>query len=344
MLRILLFTLFTLCALPSCNAHAEQKKPDNVLHIYSSRHYDTDEALYDNFTKQTGIEVKRVDGKGDALIARLKQEGDASEADLFITVDAGRLWRADEAGLFTVIQSELLESKIPAHLRHPEDHWFGFSTRARAIIYNPETVKPDEIVSYADLTDPKWKGRICVRSSSNIYNLSLLASFIAADGEDSARTWAQGLLNNLARRPQGGDRDQIRAVAAGVCDVALANSYYYFRMARSDKEADRDVTAKTTMMFPDQNDKGTHINISGAGVLKHANNKEAAIQFLEYLTTDAAQRYFADGNNEHPVVAGTQVNETVEAAGAFKTQDLNVNAFGQHQKKAKMIFDEIKFP
>lgn len=317
---------------------------DEVLHIYSSRHYETDEKLYDDFTKETGIGVKRVDGKGDALIARLEQEGALSQADLLITVDSGRLWRAEQAGLFQSIQSETLTQKIPANFRHPDGKWFGFSSRARILVYDQSQVQDGALTSYQDLADPKWKGRVCVRSSGNIYNQSLLASMIAHDGEDAAKAWAQGLLDNLARKPQGGDTDQIKAVAAGVCDVALVNSYYFFRLQRSDKQDDRSLVKNLRPVFPNQNSTGTHVNIAGAGVLKHAKNRDAAVKFLEYLTSDSAQAYFANGNNEYPVVDGVKVNDIVEAQKSFKVQDVNVSEFGVYQQKSKMIFDEIAFP
>lgn len=335
---ILLIVLLSLVPLKPVMAEKD------VLHIYSSRHYNTDEKLYTNFTEQTGIKVKRVDGKGDALIARLQQEGNLSPADLFITVDSGRLWRAEQANLFKEIQSEILEQKIPQNLRHPDGKWFGFSSRARIFIYNTNKIEHGAIKSYADLADPKWKNRVCVRSSGNIYNQSLMASMIAQEGEDSARAWAKGVLHNLARKPQGGDTDQIKAVAAGVCDIALVNSYYFFRLQRSEKESDQKIIENLAMTFPDQDGKGTHVNISGAGVLKNAKNTDAAIKFLEYLTSEAAQSYFANGNNEYPVVDGVKVNATVEAQKSFKKQDLNVREFGVHQKKAKMMFDEINFP
>jgi iron(III) transport system substrate-binding protein len=317
---------------------------DNALHIYSSRHYNTDEKLYTEFTNETGIEIKRVDGKGDALIARLEQERELAPADLFITVDAGRLWRAEQAGLFEAVQSEILNERIPANLRHPEGQWFGFSTRARILVYNTDKIEGGSLTSYKDLADPKWKGRVCVRSSGNIYNQSLLASMIVQDGEKAAKDWAKGVLDNLARKPQGGDTDQIKAVAAGICDIALVNNYYFFRLQRSGKAEDNAIVEKLNIVFPDQDSKGTHVNISGAGVLKNAKNKNAAVKFLEYLTSERAQAYFANGNNEYPVVEGVKVNETVEANKGFKIQDINVSAFGKHQKQAKMIFDEIEFP
>lgn len=317
---------------------------ENTLNIYSSRHYNTDERLYTDFTKETGIKIKRVDGKGDALIARLEQEGELAPADLFITVDAGRLWRAEQAGLFQAVNSKVLDEKIPSNLKHPNGQWFGFSTRARVLVYNTNKIQKGTLTSYKDLADAQWKDRICVRSSSNIYNQSLLASIIAQDGKDAAKTWAKGLLDNLARKPQGGDTDQIKAVAAGVCDIALANSYYFFRLQRSEKAEDNAIVENLSIVNPNQDGKGTHVNISGAGVLKNAKNKDAAVKFLEYLTSESAQAYFANGNNEYPVVEGVKVNETVEANKDFKIQNINVGEFGKYQKQAKMIFDEIEFP
>jgi len=344
MLRALVLALVAvLTFIPSVFA---QDSDDQVLHIYSSRHYDTDEQLYQDFTRQTGIQIKRVDGKDDALIARLEQEGALSPADLLITVDAGRLWRAEQAGLFEPVDSQILTQKIPANLRAEGGQWFGFSMRARVLVYNKLKIASGALTSYDDLADPVYKGRVCVRSSGNIYNQSLLASMIAQNGTEPSKEWAKNFLANLARNPQGGDTDQIKAVAAGVCDVALVNSYYLFRMQRSDSQEDKEIVQNLGVVFPGQEDNGsgTHVNISGAGVLKHAKNKEAAIKFLEYLTTDKAQAYFANGNNEYPVVEGVVVNDVVEAHRKFKAQDINVRAYGEYQTNAKKIFDEIKFP
>lgn len=345
MIKSLLFTAIVASVMMSEPVFA-QETDENILHIYSSRHYNTDEKLYDNFTKQTGIEIKRVDGKGDALIARLEQEGELSPADVFITVDSGRLWRAEQAGLFDSIESDILRRKIPANLQAENGQWFGFSTRARVLVYNTEKIEAGALSGYEDLADAKYKGRVCVRSSGNIYNQSLMASLIAQNGEEKAKSWAQALLGNLARKPQGGDTDQIKAVAAGICDIALVNSYYFFRLQRSDDLKDRDVVKNLAMVFPGQSKDGhgTHVNISGAGVLKNARHKDAAVKFLEYLTTNEAQAYFANGNNEYPVVDDVAVNETVEAKKNFKRQDINVRTFGENQTKAKMIFDEIGFP
>lgn len=335
---MLLLTFFMYIAAPSPALAAEE------LNIYSSRHYSTDENLYNDFTKKTGITINRVDGKDDALIARLQQEGAQSPADLFITVDAGRLWRAQEADLFTPIQSEILDRAIPKNLKSPKGYWFGFSTRARVIIYNKKKIDEKALTTYADLTNPEWKGKVCVRSSGNIYNQSLLASMVEIYGKDAAKQWAQGLLNNLARKPQGGDTDQIKAVAAGICDIALVNSYYFFRLHRSENEKDRAVVENLGIIFPNADTTGTHVNISGAGVLKHAKNKKAAIEFLEYLSSPSAQTYFADGNNEYPVVNGITVTDIVDQNKVPKAQNINVITYGVHQKTAKMIFDEIGFP
>jgi iron(III) transport system substrate-binding protein len=341
-------SLFLVCFASASHAFAAEQKAEAPLHIYSSRHYDIDQKLYSSFTDKTGIPIKLVESKDDALLARLEEEGAQSEADVLVTVDAGRLWRAQQAGLLEPVNSEILKTRIPENLRDPGDAWYGFSTRARAITYNKAKVNPAEITSYADLIHPKWKGRICIRSASNIYNLSLLASMISLQGADAAESWAKGLLANLARKPEGGDTDQIKAVAAGVCDIALANSYYYARLVRSEKQEDKDVVENVGILLFDQKDSqtvsGTHINISGAAVLKSSDNKIAALQFLEYLASDEAQNYFSDGNNEYPVVEGLAPNTTLTSFGSFKAQDINVREYGVHQKQAQMIFDTIAFP
>jgi len=339
----LLFTVLAALAAPNIAA-ADDNKDQDVLHIYSSRHYNTDEAFYSNFTDQTGIEVKRVEGKGDALIARLQQEGDMTQADLLITVDAGRLWRAEQAELLQPVTSDILQDRISDHLHNTDNKWFGFSTRARVIFYNKDQLDGTEINSYMQLADPRWKGKICVRSSSNIYNQSLLASMIALHGEEKAKEWARGLKDNLARKPQGGDRDQLRAAAAGVCPIAIANSYYYVAMQQSEKEEDRAVTDKLGVIFPDQGAAGTHINISGAGVTRHADNKEAAVKFLEYLASDEAQRIFSDGNNEYPAVESIEPNSDLKKLGPFQASTLNVSELGKNMLGAMKIFDEIEFP
>jgi len=310
-----------------------------VLNLYSSRHYQTDESLYEDFTKATGIEIRRIEGKGDELMRRILAEGGNSPADVFITVDAGNLWRAEQAGLFAPVESALLEERIPSNLRHPDGLWFGFSTRARMIFYDPRRIDAGALERYADLADSRWRGEVCIRSSGNIYNLSLLGALIAHDGVGQAETWASGVVANFARQPQGGDTDQLRAVAAGECGIALANSYYFARLMNSADEADQAVVARLGWVFPDQGGQGTHVNISGAGVLKTAPHPEAARRFLEYLTSDRAQTLFALGNNEYPAAAAPIENPALQTMGPFEMDSLNVSRFGEHQAEAQQVFD-----
>ena len=314
---------------------------EEELNLYTSRHYQTDEALYENFTQATGIRINRIEGKGDALIERIKSEGANSPADILITVDAGRLWRAEQAGVFRGVSSEVIEARVPVHLRHPLGRWFGFSQRARMIFFNKDLVPEGAISSYEDLADPKWRGLVCIRSSGNIYNLSLLGSLIVAHGEAEAEAWARGVVANFARPPQGGDTDQIRALAAGECGIAVANSYYFARLMSSTKAADREAAQGLGVVFPNQAGRGTHINISGAGVLEHAPHAAAAIRFLEYLTSDTAQRFFADGNNEYPVVETLAPNGALRALGEFQKDRLNVAHLGANQPAAQRIFDRV---
>jgi iron(III) transport system substrate-binding protein len=313
-----------------------------VLNLYSSRHYQTDEALYSNFTKQTGIKINRIEGGEDPLIERIRNEGERSPADVLITVDAGRLWRAEQMGLFQPVKSALLESRIPSNLREPNGLWYGFSTRARVIAYNKAKVKPDEIRNYEDLADAKWKGRVCMRSSTNIYNLSLLGAIIDHLGEAKAEAWAKGVRTNLAQEPKGGDTDQLKAVAAGQCDVTISNQYYYARLLRSSKPDEREVGERLGIVFPNQSSWGTHVNISGAGVLKNAPNRENAVKFLEYLASDEAQRYFADGNNEWPAVKSVRVdNPVLKMLGEFKQDPLNVAVLGKNQPNSQKLYDRV---
>jgi iron(III) transport system substrate-binding protein len=315
---------------------------ENVVNIYSGRHYQTDEALYSGFTRATGIKVNRIEASEDAIIERIRNEGARSPADVMITVDAGRLWRAEQLGLFQPVKSATLESRVPASLREPGGHWFGFSTRARLIAYNKARVKEGEIKSYEDLADPKWKGRVCMRSSSNIYNLSLMGALIDHLGEQKAEQWAQGVRANLAQDPKGGDTDQLKFVAAGQCDVTISNQYYYARLARSQKPDEKEVASKIGLVLPNQASWGTHVNISGAGVLKNAPHRENAVKFLEYLASDDAQRYFADGNNEWPVVKSIKVdNPVLNALGDFKRDSVNVAVFGKNQPGSQKIYDRV---
>ena len=315
---------------------------ENVVNVYSGRHYQTDEQLYAGFTKATGIKVNRIEGGEDAIIERIRNEGPRSPADVMITVDAGRLWRAEQLGLFQPIKSATLEARIPANLREPGGHWFGFSSRARVIAYNKDKVRAGEIASYEELADPKWKGRVCMRSSTNVYNLSLMGALIDHLGEQKAEAWAKGVRANLAQEPKGGDTDQLKAVAAGQCDVTVSNQYYYARLARSQKPDEKAVAERLGIVFPNQASWGTHVNISGAGVLKHAPHRENAIKFLEYLASDEAQRYFADGNNEWPAVRSVKVdNPVLNALGNFKADRVNVAVLGKNQPSSQKIYDRV---
>lgn len=315
---------------------------DKVVNIYSSRHYHTDEALYTGFTKATGIRVNRVEANEDALIERIRSEGSRSPADLLVTVDAGRLWRAEQLGLFQPVKSQVLESRIPAAYREPDGLWYGFSLRARVIAYNKAKVKAEEVSTYESLADSKWKGRICVRSSGNIYNLSLMGALIHHLGAPKAEQWASAVKANLAREPRGGDTDQLKGVAAGECDVAISNHYYYVRLARSARPDERAVAEKVGIVFPNQASWGAHVNVSGAGVLRHAPHRENAIRFLEYLASDEAQRYFADGNNEWPAVPGVKTeNPALAVFGDFRRDALNVAVLGRNQAQAQKIFDRV---
>lgn len=312
-----------------------------VLNLYSSRHYQTDEALYLNFEKATGIKINRIEGPEDPLLERMKSEGSRSPADVLITVDMGRLMKAQEAGLFQPIKSAALEAAVPPELRAADGSWFGFSVRARPILYAKAKVDPKQLPDYESLADPKWKGKLCMRSGSSPYNISMMSSLIAANGPDKAEEWARGVVANLARAPKGGDTDQIKALAAGECDVTIGNTYYFVRLMKSDKAEDKALVAKVGLIFPNQsgsNGRGTHINISGAGVAKYAPNKANAIKFLEYLATPAAQSYFANGNNEYPVI-GKSNNAELDSLGGFKRDPLKMEMVGKNYAAASQIFD-----
>lgn len=310
-----------------------------VLNLYSARHYNTDERLYSEFTERTGIRINRIDDDADKLLQRMQAEGDKSPADVFITVDAGRIEKARQLGLLQPVKSDVLEKAIPAHLRDPYGSWYGFSKRARVIIYAKDRVKPGDLSTYEALTDAKWKGRIAIRSSTNVYNQSLTGSLLAVYGPEKTEQWAKGLVANFARPPKGGDRDQISAVAAGEADIAISNTYYLAHMLTSKKPEEKAAAQKVAVFFPNQNDRGTHVNISGGGVTKNAPNKANAIKFLEYLVSPEAQAYFAEGNYEYPVVADAKVSPVIAAWGKFKEDQLNAGAFAQNNAEALKIMD-----
>lgn len=311
------------------------------VNVYSSRHYDSDDVLYQRFTEATGIQVNLIEGEADELIERIKNEGANSPADVLMTVDAGRLWRAQEEDLFQPVDSEILNSAIPANLRQPEGLWFGLTERARVIVYNQDVVDPAELSTYEALAEPQWQGRVCIRSSNNIYNQSLLGSMIESKGVEATEAWAESLVGNLAREPEGGDTDQIRAVAAGQCDVAIVNHYYWARLAKSDDAADQEIAAATSVFFPNQDDRGVHVNISGAGVVVNAPHPGNAIAFLEYLVAPESQEIFAESNNEYPVVEGVDIDPVVSELGNFKVDQVNVATYGSHNPEVVKMVDRV---
>jgi iron(III) transport system substrate-binding protein len=314
------------------------------LNLYSSRHYDTDERLYSAFEKKTGIKINRIEDKADALIERIKAEGSNSPADILLTVDAGRLWRADQAGILQPVTSNYLNARIPEWLRHPAGHWYGFSQRIRIIFYDKSKVNPLDVATYTSLADPKLKGMVCTRSSGNIYMLSLMASIIEHQGEAAATSWAEGVYNNRARDPAGGDTDQLRGIASGECAVAVANTYYFARALRKNvKGLDDKAMANIGWVFPNQGNTGAHANISGAGVVKTAPNRENAIKFLEYLASDEAQEYFSAGNDEYPAVMGVGLSESVAQLGIFRSDTMNLSVLGLNQPKAQKIYDSVGY-
>lgn len=321
-----------------------------VLHLYSARHYATDEALYTNFTKSTGIQINRVDADDAGILARLKAEGASSPADVILLVDAARLWKGEVEGLFAPVRSKVLNAAVPAHLRAKERAegvaWFGLSTRARVVVYNKQTVKPQEVDTYEKLAQPLNKGKLCVRSGAHPYNLSLFGSMLEHLGPVKAEAWLGGLVNNMARAPKGGDTDQIKGVASGECGVAISNSYYVARLMKSAKPEDKEIMSKVAVVFPNQSSWGTHVNIAGGAVAKHSNQKALAVRFLEYLVSPEAQAYFANGNNEWPVVQTVKLqNEALVAMGGgkFKAETIPVSAVGMNQIKVQKMLDRVGF-
>ncbi|PLX60533.1 Fe(3+) ABC transporter substrate-binding protein [Sedimenticola selenatireducens] len=309
------------------------------VNVYSARKEALIKPLLDQFTSESGIKVNLVTGKADALLKRLTTEGANSPADLFITTDAGRLHRAKEADVLQPASSETLNAAIPASYRDPEGYWYGLSVRARVITYIKDRVDPKQLSTYEALADEQWKGRICIRGSGNIYNQSLVASMIAADGEATTQQWADGFVNNFARDPKGGDRDQVKAAAAGVCDLAIVNTYYLGAMINSKDENEQAAAAKVALFWPNQNDRGAHVNISGAGVTRSAKNKEAAVKLLEFLASEKAQGWYASVNQEYPVRPEVEWSETLKQWGTFKADTLNLSLLGENNPAAVRLMD-----
>ncbi len=310
---------------------------DEVVNVYSARHYDTDLALYDRFTELTGIAINLIEGKSDALTDRILKEGEFSPADMLITVDAGRLWKAKNAGVFQAVASPVLDERVALNLRDPDGHWFGLSKRARVIAFNVSKGLPEDVRDYEDLANESLRGAVCMRSSGNIYNLSLLGSLIETIGEPAAQLWAENVVKNFARSPQGNDTAQLRAVAAGECRITVANTYYIARLFGSSTDEDLAVVKNIGILFPNQQGRGAHVNVSGAGVTRHAPNRENAIRFLEYLTSDYAQKLFAERNNEYPIIG--EVTGPVASLGGFVEDNVNAAIFGSNQARAVKVFD-----
>lgn len=323
------------------NEEATNEQESGEVNVYTSRHYEADQMLYKKFEEETGIKVNVVEGKGEELMERLNREGDATNADVFITADAGNLHQAKEAELLQAVESDVLAENIPEKLRDVDNQWFGLTKRARVIVYDKERVSPEELSTYEALTEPEWKDRVVVRSSENMYNMSLLASFIDIMGRDQAKEWAQGIADNMARDPEGGDRDQAKAVVAGEADVAIMNTYYIGVMLNGADEEEKKVAENVGVFFPNQETTGTHINISGAGVTKHAKNQENAIKFIEFLSGEEAQGQFAEANSEYPVNENVEPSELLKSWGEFKEQDINLSVLGENQQDAIRIFNEV---
>ena len=314
---------------------------EETVNIYSARKEALILPLLERFRDKSGISFNLVTGKADELLKRLQLEGSATPADVLVTTDAGRLHRAKEAGVLQQVRSDVVEAAVPENLRDADGYWVGLSLRARTIIYAPDRVDGTELSTYEGLTDSKWKGRVCVRSSSNIYNQSLVASMIETVGPERSEAWARGLVRNFARPPAGGDTDQLRAVAAGQCDVAIANTYYFGRLAASSKEEDRDVVARLKLFWPNQDpgDRGVHVNVSGAAITAHARHRDAAVRLLEFLISPEAQAWYAEVNHEYPVVDGAPVSETLRSFGDFVADTLNLTKLGVNNRMAVELMD-----
>ncbi|MBL3729702.1 Fe(3+) ABC transporter substrate-binding protein [Lysinibacillus sp. HST-98] len=347
---LLLSALFLLvaCSDSSSNNQKDSKEKavssqeeSKEVNLYTSRHYDVDDKLYKEFEKETGIKVNIIKGEPDELLERIKREGKSTKADLFLTADVARLYRAKEDGLLQVISSNTLNKQVPKKFQDTDQMWYGLTKRARVIVYNKETVKPEELSTYEALTEAQWKNRVLIRGAENVYNQSLLASFIEISGEQKAKEWASGLVTNFARNPEGGDRDQAKAITAGIGDVAIMNTYYYGQMLNSTDPEEVKVAESLGVFFPNQETTGTHVNISGAGVIKTSKNKDNAVRLLEYLTAPAAQTVFAETNYEYPVNPEATSSELLKSWGEFKEQDIPLSTLGDHNAKAVMIFNEV---
>ncbi len=343
---LLYLALFAMVALlVACGEQAEEgdetTTEEQVVNVYTHRHYDSDKKLFEQFEKETGIKVNVVTASADELIKKLEVEGENSPADVLVTVDAGRLNRAKEKGLLQSINSDVLNSAIPSHLRDADGQWYGLTKRARVIAYAKDRVKPEDVATYESLTGGALKGKVLIRSSENVYNQSLLAAMIAELGRDNAKAWAEGIVNNMSRDPSGGDTDQLKGVAAGTGDVAVVNSYYVGRLSASDNEEERKVYDQIGVIFPNQDGRGAHINVSGAGVTAHSKNKENAIKLLEFLVSEGAQSSLVSENFEYPVNPNVPVSDVLKSWGEFKADTINLSLLGEYNAEAVAVFDEV---
>ncbi|QMT17363.1 Fe(3+) ABC transporter substrate-binding protein [Planococcus maritimus] len=342
---LVLGTLLVLAACGSSNTEESETSGDeasgNEVNLYTARHYDVDDELYKKFEEETGIKVNVIKGEADELLERIKREGDATQADLFLTADAGRLHRAKEDGILQSVSSDVLDEQVPANFQDEDQVWYGLTKRARVIMYDKEKVDPSELSTYEALAEDEWAGRVLIRSSENIYNQSLFASLIELNGEEEAKEWAAGMVDNFARDPEGGDRDQAKAIAAGVGDVAIMNTYYYGQMLNSEDPEEVKVAESLGVFFPNQDTTGTHVNVSGAGVVKSSKNKENAIQLLEFLSAPEAQETFASANYEYPVNESVEPTELLQSWGDFKEQDISMSALGENNAQAILLFNEV---
>ncbi len=334
--------LFSACSQSPGDQGSEERQSVPItgsVNVYSARHYDSDLALYEQFTSETGIKVNLLEGNSDQLIQRIENEAEFSPADVLITVDAGRLWRAVDRGVFQTLDAPEISERVPANIRNDEDYWIGLTRRARVIVYNKSEGRPEGLNDYADLADPAFAGEICMRSSANTYNLSLMASIVAREGEDAAQDWAEKVVANFARPPQGNDISLLKSVAAGECGLTLANTYYIARLGASDDPATQEVYENLGIIFPNQDNTGTHVNISGIGIATYAPHRENAVKLIEFLTRDDIQTAFSAGNNEYPAVAGVDAAPQVVALGDFKADDLHASELGSFQEAAVKVYD-----
>jgi iron(III) transport system substrate-binding protein len=338
---IITLLFLSMCSPQKSEYTDDQTTVEKIVNVYTHRHYEPDQRLFEEFERETSIKVNVVNASADELIKRMEMEAEASPADVLITVDAGRLHRAKEKGLLQPVQSDKLKANIPSTFKDKEGYWYGLTFRARVIAYALDRVNPADVPDYESLTDPRWNGKVLVRSSGNIYNQSLMASIIASTGSENAKNWAAGVVSNMARDPKGNDRDQVKAVAAGVGDLAILNTYYIGKLLASDNQEEVAAGKAIGVIFPNQHGRGTHINVSGAGVAKFAPNKENAIRFIEFLSSEDAQRIFAEANFEYPVRPGTSLAPLLDSWGSFKADTLELGKLGAYNREAVMLFDEV---